>query len=185
MKALLLILTLCAMLPATAQVNPSDNSKVKIPENFTAAQSTLLIQQDADMDSSFVSLSTDMRIRTDVFVSGHIRKKAMAEYADKNLSLKHEYVSQSAIYDSSGQYADKNQYRFALVIELIKQAQHIRTGTMMESTYYQPIFRFRLYDRLTGKTYAELGNGSSMFMSAFKSAIKKISKPISAGISDR
>jgi hypothetical protein len=115
-------------------------------------------------------------MRADMFVAGHVNKEKMADYADKNLSCKHAYSSQSEIYDTSGRYADRNTYRFALVISLVKQDQHIKAGTSNQSTHYQPIFRFCLYDRINHTTYAELGNGSSIFMWGFKSAIKKIGK---------
>ena len=163
-------------LPASAQRPADRDDKVQLPPDFVSQSGTILIQVEASNDKTPVALSTTSAMYSDEYINGQINKRKAEEYADKNLSTKHVCVSQREIYDSTGQYADKNTFRYALIIVLIGQDQHIKAGTSMQSTYYQPIFRFRVYDRLNNKVYAELGNGSSIFMWGFKSAIKKIGK---------
>ena len=174
----ILLLLLVSTKPTMAQ----SYSTSQIPEGFPAPEGILLIQNDMNKDSTSLSLSMTYSVRTDLFVAGNVNKGKMADYADKNLTFKHAYSSQGEVLDSTGQYADLNTYRYALVISLIKHKQYMRgetsnPSTNFQSTNYQPIFRFYLYDRKSHTTYAELGHGSSIFMWGFKSAIKKISKP--------
>jgi len=174
--AALSFIALVSVKPASGQAKAGAVSSAAFPDSLQSQPGILLIQQDADMDSTPVAVSTYMIMRADVYVSGHVNKQKMMEYADKNLTCKHECSSQSDIYAQSGKFADKNLYRYALIISLLGQDQHMKAGTTTQSTYYQPIFRFRIYDRLTRTTYAELGKGSSIYMWAFRSAIGKISK---------
>lgn len=164
--------------PKSALDNES-NGKEQLPANFNSKPGILLIEQSIDDDKSTVSVSATNSFQTDNYMNAYMKKNKnnMVEYADKNCKYKHEFASQKDIYGSMSKYSDKNIYRYALVTSLVKPSQHYNVNTsngQLQSTHYQPIFKFYLYDRLSDKTYAALGNGSSLIMWAYKSAIKKI-----------
>jgi hypothetical protein len=151
----------------------------QIPDTFNPANVTLLIEETADQDSSGVSNSVTVTYRTDEYINAFVgrNKKKMVSYLDENYSSKYEFAAQSEIYGATEKYSDKTVYRYALVISLLKPEQRVKTqfySGKEESTHYQPVFRYYVYDRLNNKTYAALGHGSSIIMMAFKSAIKKI-----------
>ncbi|HKZ67561.1 MAG TPA: hypothetical protein VJ111_14445 [Chitinophagaceae bacterium] len=165
--------------PKSALDNESRGNE-QIPAIFDPAKRILLIEQNIENDSSSVALSTTMSVKTDDYMNYYMKKnkKSMVEYADKNYPYKHEFASQNDIYGSNSKYSDKHTYQFALVTTMVKPNQYTKVDAdgRMKPTNYQPIFRFYLYDRLNGKTYSALGNGSSLIMWAFKNAIKKISE---------
>jgi len=130
-------------------------------------------------DSSSTDLSTSMSVHTETYRNAYMTKnqKAIMEYADKNYPYKHKFTAQKEIYGPESRYSDKTAYQYALVTSLVKPNQYMKMNSsnrQFQSTRNQPIFRYYLYDRLNDKTYSSLGNGSSLVMWAFKSAIKKL-----------
>lgn len=153
----------------------------QIPSDFNPSQSSLLIEDSTSGDKSKVYVAINEFYVTDDYINGYLRKRRddIKEHASKNYPYKYEFTSTDNIYGKGDKYTDKSIYRYALVIELIKQEQHQKIYNdgkfhPYESTHLQPIFRYHLYDRLNNKTYAALGNGSSIIMMAFKAAIKRI-----------
>lgn len=166
--------------PKSALDNVSSGNE-QIPSTFNPNKGILLIEQNIDVDKSSVSLSTTNTFQTDNYMNYFMKKnkKSMMEYADNNYKYKHEFVSQSDIYNEKSKYNDKVTYQYALVTSLVKPLQSTKVNVdngKMQSTHYQPIFKFYLYDRLNDKTYAALSAGSSLIMWAFKSAIKKVNR---------
>lgn len=174
----ILIFTFGCSTPKSA-MDDSSVGNTQIPISFSPNNGVLLIEQVIDEDKSTVSTSTTNSFQTDTYMNYFMKKnrKNIVEFVDKNYQYKHEYASQSEIYNSNSKYSDKKTFQYALVTSLVKPNQHTRVNTdngQMSSTHNQPIFKFYLYDRLNDKTYSALGAGSSLIMWAFKSAVKKI-----------
>lgn len=168
--------------PKSSLDNASSGNE-PIPSSFNPTNGVLLIEQSVDDDKSTVAVSTTTSFRTDTYTNYFMKKnkKEMVEYADKNYQYKHEFASQNEIYSAESKYSDKKKYQYALVTSLVKPIQSTKVNTdintdngQMQSTHYQPIFRFYLYDRLNDKTYSALSRGSSLIMWAYKAAIKKL-----------
>lgn len=173
--ALALVMSGCST--TKTSLDSSDNPKEPIPADFKPNNSVLLIEQSVDNDNSSVSVSSTYSVHTDTYMNAYMRKNktSMIDFADKNYPYKHEFASQNEIYEANSKYSDKNVYRFALVTSITKPSQYTSMNNgMLESTHYQPIFKFYIYDRLNDKTYAALGHGSSLIMWAYKAAINKI-----------
>jgi hypothetical protein len=174
--SLLILFSGCST-PKSALDNTS-NGNDQIPKAFNPSTDILLIEQAVDDDKSTVDVSTTNSVQTSTYMNAYMRKNRanMIEYADKNYHHKHEFATQDEIYNPNSKYSDKTTYQFALVTSLVKPNQYtkFKDNGQMESTHYQPIFKFYLYDRLNDKTYSALSNGSSLIMWAFKSAINKL-----------
>jgi hypothetical protein len=175
--AFLIVVTGCTT-PKSAMDNASKGNE-EIPKSFNPGKVTLLIEGEVDSDNSSTDLSTTMSVQTDTYMNAYMTKnqKAMMEYADKNYPYKHKFTTQKEIYGTESKYSDRTEYQYALVTSLVKPNQYMKMNTtngQFQSTHNQPIFRYYLYDRLNDKTYSSLGNGSSLVMWAFKSAIKRL-----------
>jgi hypothetical protein len=174
--ALIILFTGCSASKSAADVET--RGREQIPSMFNPNKGILLIVDSVAGDKSRVDVSMANSYQTDNYMNALMGKnrKNMAEHVEKNYPYKYQFASQGDIYSPETKYNDKTLYQFALVASLGKPDQYYKmeTNGQFNSTHYQPIFTYYLYDRLNNKTYAALGRGSSLIMWAFKDAIKKL-----------
>ena len=102
------------------------------------------------------------------------QQRKIEAYMKKKYRFKYEFVDFKDLSDSTGQYADKNVYRFAMAYSYDQhQMSGMEAGRPSSSI---SMFDFHFIDRLKGKSHAPSGIGSSWASVTFKKMMEAVLK---------
>jgi len=101
-------------------------------------------------------------------------QRKIEAYMKKKYRFKYEFVDFKDLSDSTGRYADKNVYRFAMAYSYDQhQMSGMEAGRPSSSI---SMFDFHFIDRLKGKSHAPSGIGSSWASVTFKKMMEAVLK---------
>lgn len=102
------------------------------------------------------------------------QQRKIEAYMKKKYRFKYEFVDFKDLTDSTGRYADKNIYRFAMAYSYdMHRMSGMEPGRPSSSI---SMFDFHFIDRLKGKSHAPSGIGSSWASVTFKKMMEAVLK---------
>jgi len=102
------------------------------------------------------------------------QQRKIEAFMKKKYGYKYEFVDAKELADSTGRYADKNVYRFAIAYSYdLHRMSGMEPGRASSSI---SMFDFHFVDRLKNKSHAPTGIGSSWASVTFKKMMEAVLK---------